>query len=455
MIRKQRNLAMWLKRWKERQSSGDSVVLTKMNLYRSFGALSDSWDQEFSFPDHREQGSPDFRRRVIRLKGSVSGSTPAGILKSESEDSGMELASSDNSPSTPLGSVHSLSMGGSESSLAPSISDLRLGTEKEDSSPSSPALSRRSNSELPEIGKTLSSSWSTSKKLEQLLLRTESRWEASPAPSLRGASELEAEAGDTDSIQTAASNEQKRASRRSGKRSIRMRSQSCETLDECFDACWRGDVVDGARGGAVQLGSSQGLGYLEQVCRMLEQVARLQKTNQLLQRQKEAAENRLRGQASDEELFYGRCLCGAAEEFLKPGREETRRSHMDLAGQCQHQDSFLPAHYRKRSRSDTQAFLNFKSLGESDLPSPHFISAGNLLETLPETQRPLPTVRAEHTHWGKIKHLVKHLQRRSEKSETSSSTHLHSQEARSTGAANPKRRFVPLFKKRGQNQIVR
>lgn len=443
----------------ERQSPSDSVVLTKMNLYRSFGALSDSWDQEFSFPDHREQGSPDFGRRVIRLKGSVSGSMPVGILKSESEDSGMELVSSDNSPSTPLGSVHSFSMGGSESSLAHSASDLRLGTEKEDSSPSSPsspALSRRSNSELLETGKTLPSSWSTNKKLEQLLLRTASRWEASPAPSLREASELETEAGDTDSIQTGASNErEKRASRRSGKRSIRMRSQSCETLDECFDALWRGDVVDGARGDAVPLGSSQGLGYLEQVCRMLEQVARLQKTNQLLQRQKEAAENRLRGQASDEELFYGRCLCGTAEESLKPDREETRRSHMDLAGQCQHQDSFLPAHYRKRSCSDTQAFLNFKSLGESDLPSPHFISAGNLLETLPETQRPLPQARAEHTHWGKIKHLVKHLQRRSEKSETSSSTHLHSQEARSTEATNPKRRFVPLFKKRGQNQSVR
>ncbi|XP_041087944.1 uncharacterized protein LOC121302194 [Polyodon spathula] len=425
-----------------------------MNLYRSFGALSDSWEQEFSFPDRREQGSPDFRRRVIRLKGTVSGSKPVGILKSESEDSGMELASSDNSPSTPLGSVHSLSMGSSESSLAPSVSDLRLGTEREDSSP---ALSRRSNSELLETGKTLPRSWSTSRKLEQLLLRTESRWEASPAPSSRGASELEAEAVDTDSIQTAAFDEQeKRASRRSGKRLILTRSQSCETLDDSFDACWGGgDVVDGARGGTVPLGSSQGLGYLEQVCRMLEQVARLQKTNQLLQRQKEAAEHRLRGKATDEELFYGHCLCGAAEEFLKPDWEETRQSHMDLAGQCQNRDSYLPTHYRRRSRSDTQAFLNFKSLGESDLPSPHFISTGNLLETLPETQRPLPPVRAERSHWGKIKHLVKFLQIRPEKSETrGSSTHLHSQEARSTEAASPKQRFVPLFKKRGKNQSV-
>ncbi|XP_041089430.1 uncharacterized protein LOC121303077 [Polyodon spathula] len=428
-----------------------------MNLYRSFGALSDSWEPEFSFPDRREQGSPDFRRRVIRLKGSVSGSKPVGILKSESEDSGMELASSDNSPSTPLGSVHSLSTGGSESSLDPSVSDLRLGNEREDSSPSSPVLSRQSDSGLLETGKTLPRSWSTSKMLEQLLLRTESRWEASPAPSSRGTSELEAEAGDTDSIQTAAFDEQeKRASRRSGKRLILMRSQSCETLDDRFDACWGGgDVVDGARGGTVPLGSSQGLGYLEQVCRMLEQVARLQKTNQLLQRQKEAAENQLQGKASEEELFYGHCLCGAAKEFLKPNREETRRSHMDLAGQCQNQDSYLPAHYRRRSRSVTQVSLNFKSLGESDLPSPHFISTGNLLETLPEIQRPLPPVKAERSHWGKIKHLVKFLHIRPEKSETrGSSTHLHSQEARSTEAASPKQRFVPLFKKRGKNQSV-
>ncbi|XP_039625555.1 uncharacterized protein LOC120539502 isoform X1 [Polypterus senegalus] len=431
MLRKQRTLAVWMKRWKESQRPKNTVVLTKMNLYRNFGTLAESWEKDYH---HSMQQGNMSSKSGGRLK-SRTGPT---LLKSESEDSGVEMASSDHSPSTPPESEHSFFMVDRDGFHVPNLLDVRLEEEKG---------RKRSNTEIYRTtgaDEPFFVPWSSSKPLEQRLFRNGSKkareTEASLCRSLqRNGQESEHTAMETVQLATSAV-EENAASKQSEKRSTVQHSQGWDSLDEFLEACWTGDVVDAGQKEIVHPGG--GLGYLEQVCRMLEHIARLQQENQLLQKEKEAAESRLRAGNVEE------CLCGSAEDFTDSS--EKRRSHVDLASQLPMEEPFLPTHFRKRSSSDTRAFLNFGRSLDEVLPSPHFISTGNLLESLSEhPDHHTPIHKIEHKHWGKVRDLVSRFRKKAEKPA------MLRQSSVPVDDNQPKQKFAPIFKKREKNLSVR
>ncbi|XP_067168485.1 uncharacterized protein C8orf58 homolog isoform X2 [Apteryx mantelli] len=201
------------------------------------------------------------------------GSFPASgrLLKSESEDSGVEMASNENSPRTPLGSESGFSLDG----FQPAHGDpekSRLGEE--------PAPRERPPRGL-----------SASKKLAQAAQR--SRRQRAPGRSPRQLGRRSASAADLEALA------------RRGRRGAEPRGGPSASQEPSVEPL-EGDG---------QPAPGQGLRYLEHVCQMLERIARLQQANRQLQLQQQAAESRHQGPAA-----------AAASAPATPAREEPRRS---------------------------------------------------------------------------------------------------------------------------------
>ncbi|XP_075030728.1 uncharacterized protein C8orf58 homolog [Calonectris borealis] len=163
------------------------------------------------------------------------GSPPASgrLLKSESEDSGVEMASNEHSPSTPLGSESSFSLDGFPPQKTPP-------REKPGTEPPWPPRSR-----------------SASKKLVQAAQR--SRRQRAPG----------------------------RCPRQLGRRSTSAADLRAEPVRDPQEP--EEPSVEDPEGAAVPEAvlpvPGQGLRYLEHVCQMLERLARLQQDNRLLRQQ--------------------------------------------------------------------------------------------------------------------------------------------------------------------------
>nr|XP_015198829.1 PREDICTED: uncharacterized protein LOC107076912 isoform X1 [Lepisosteus oculatus] len=420
MPRKHGRLAIWKQRRRESQAVENEVVLTKMNLYRNFGTLMEMWESRPPL-DRKEGGVPS----------AVGGGRAVGVLsKSESEDSGVEMPSTETTPSTPRGSECSFSLTGSTDPTD---------TEKEGSpSPLPHSPLRRPPSVSDEDPEDIFAP--ARSRVEQALRRTDWRGRKgpcarlSPVPSLR---EAEA-AGETADAQQCPL---------SGRL-----SQSCVGL-EYLDACWRGEVVDSGVATEAALQGS-GLGYLEQVCRMLEEMAKLQKTSQVLQRERKRVESKLRARGSQEEGLCSDDACGTAEDCLETLKTDPRKRG---SSESSREEPFVPTHFRQRSVSESQKFLqNRKPLDQCDLPLQYFHSTGNLLEikdTLPE----IPAKQTERKQLGKVKELVSRLKRKSLKqrgSLYSSAADLSRKDAPDPTETGSKRRLSTFFKKREKNLTI-
>ncbi|XP_071604196.1 uncharacterized protein [Heliangelus exortis] len=90
------------------------------------------------------------------------------------------------------------------------------------------------------------------------------------------------------------------------------RCPTSASLDEYMDECCRLSEVN--RGSSQALGS--GLGYLEHICQLIEKIGQLQEHNLRLQKKVCSLQKELRMSQIKEEYFLQHCSCGAASIFL-------------------------------------------------------------------------------------------------------------------------------------------
>ncbi|XP_056146823.1 uncharacterized protein si:dkey-106l3.7 isoform X2 [Lampris incognitus] len=313
-------------------------------------------------------------------------------LRSESEDSGVELASSDLSLPFPCGSG---STGNVESDPVPtereedglthassSQSPIRLVTS---STTSSPLSLRPIRPETP-----LDHPVALHLKVEQVLQRTNPRCPVQRTIPTSCADELVL------SQQPLTSSLPRRhttslikcqRSRPLGTRRTVSTSMSSQQMPE---ACRRPltlyhDTLLAEKKGVHQGGedavrSGPGLSYLEQVCRMLEQIARLQIHNRGLQMELDVL--REHHTKADEVAESAQCDCkaDAGDSTSGQGREIAELKHISSEIQ---QTDFVAHNFRRRSSSDTKLLAGH--LGKDKMDSRrHHTNQDDLLEEAAE-----------------------------------------------------------------------
>ncbi|XP_068111626.1 uncharacterized protein [Hyperolius riggenbachi] len=95
------------------------------------------------------------------------------------------------------------------------------------------------------------------------------------------------------------------------------RCPTSDSLDEYMDECCRLSEVH--QGASKALGS--GLGYLEHICQLIEKIGQLQEYNLKLQKQIFTLQKEDRVKQMKEEYFGQHCSCGAANILLSPYQE--------------------------------------------------------------------------------------------------------------------------------------
>ncbi|KAM9325007.1 uncharacterized protein PAF06_001127 [Gastrophryne carolinensis] len=101
-----------------------------------------------------------------------------------------------------------------------------------------------------------------------------------------------------------------------GRHSLK-RCPTSDSLDEYMDECCRLSEVH--QGASKALGS--GLGYLEHICQLIEKIGQLQEHNLKLQKQIFVLQKEDRMKQMKEEYFGQHCSCGAANILLSPYQE--------------------------------------------------------------------------------------------------------------------------------------
>ncbi|KAJ8386040.1 hypothetical protein AAFF_G00177290 [Aldrovandia affinis] len=379
-----------------------------MNLYRNSENMLETWvantcpkiDNENVVVLESEQLA--LSGRVEGRKTSMAQELTGAIPRSESEDSGVELTCSEaeNAPSTPWDSGHNFSLArkmefcslrqkdGCHSSTPPSFHNL------------SSCLSSSSPPNATALGKLEPSSvrfrveqalWRANQTSKRVLRKTTSS-QLPMAPSL-----FRADSGHGTATQLPCHSMTSRPGQRSGSLGSReaarpptsiqhvpelkhcnlLKDVQPKTVHPCLNGnesdsqaqCEDGGVGDAFLGERV----SPGLGYLEQVCRMLEEIARLQTSNQELQKENERVQNHQNAQGCQELL--GQCLSSCPDNPLTVNQRPEAMGYNDLSAQSSHNDQLLPPYLWKRSMSDTQAHIRSKARQSQWIPS-----TGHILE---------------------------------------------------------------------------
>ncbi|XP_033883151.3 uncharacterized protein LOC117416185 isoform X1 [Acipenser ruthenus] len=216
-----------------------------------------------------------------------------------------------------------------------------------------------------------------------------------------------------------------------------------DSLDEYMDECCRLSEVN--QGKVKVLGS--GLGYLEHICQLIEKIGQLQEHNLKLQKQICSLQKESRTKQMKEEYLLQCCSCGVASlAFQELKRHSIHRSEFhnptpsngtlsDLStipeisrrpdrlrkkgGFCCQDTSTLPFEtclplhpsFRQTAGTDGQAEPGHNPLApvlrrsqRSWVETARCDSEQALTSTLPQTQ---PMRGSENHHWGKVKDLVK------------------------------------------------
>ncbi|XP_038240447.1 uncharacterized protein C8orf58 homolog [Dermochelys coriacea] len=330
------------------------------------------------------------------------------LLKSESEDSGVEMAGNENSPSTPLGSESSFSLDCLDG-FQPSTADSAASDPEEGCPEAEEPEPLRERACLRNL--------SVSKKLAQVMQRSGKLRAPSRSPKPLGRKslnlvdlELLASYGSQGlSGQGGAAEGHSQAV--SGHRSLEEQStESC------------GEEVEVRRDPSLTL-PGQGLRYLEHVCLMLERIAQLQQANLQLQQQQKAMESRLWGQQAENAMPSEERPCRAPEERgpSKPDPAPESRAEVEMQEEDLPLDSWRPHHFRARSVSDTGVLQDLTRSSENEpvcsrKTAMHCVSSPTLLDqpdwgahTLPPNMR----ARNERSHWGKVKVLINRITRKS------------------------------------------
>ncbi|XP_044293427.1 uncharacterized protein C8orf58 homolog isoform X1 [Varanus komodoensis] len=334
------------------------------------------------------------------------------LVKSESEDSGVEMASNDQSPSTPLGSDKSFSLdcldgfqpSGGDSPPLPSHESSPKTDGLEDSSAGQDRAYRRN--------------LSVSKKLAQVVQRSQKHRLPGRSPRMlnrRSRSLVDPEGLDSyhlcrpagvDGVVGAAAGEFSQAL--SG-----YSSPEEESIEE-----------EVHREPPLTM-PGQGLRYLEHICQMLEKIAHLQRANLQLQHQQQVMEDRIRAQELENQE-------GIPEVALEPGPELARVEPLPEASAApgvqgdgeedpSPQGSWHPHHFRARSASDTRVLWSpvhnqGKKTDYSRKTASHFASSPSLMDQQDGGVHTLPPgmkFKNDHSNWGKVKVLINRITRKS------------------------------------------
>ncbi|XP_029372068.1 uncharacterized protein LOC115052210 isoform X2 [Echeneis naucrates] len=307
-----------------------------MNLYRSFGNLMEAWMTEGSlYPDSQSVGNNDeeFHTPSTDMKTN---------LRSESVDSGVETASSDTSfPATSA----SVSVGkGKIDSFLP---------EREDDGPTSASKSFSSSSS-PYLRpcRTQESSTNVCLELEQAQNRTNSKHQRENPELLTVEDVLRRQprASFPPRRHTLELGRGQRSAsvgpRRAANLSVpsRQKSEMCRrpismNLEKQSSQCVQELIEQGRK----EL--SPGLRYLEQVCQMLEEIAKQQMQDRALQAEVDAPQEHQHMQESQ--------ALNTCQTDSRPAEEDTSSCQSHSSREAQQHKHNPHQHFRQRSASDT------------------------------------------------------------------------------------------------------
>ncbi|XP_073338438.1 uncharacterized protein [Pagrus major] len=254
------------------------------------------------------------------------------LYKFESEDSGVELPSGANSPSTPTGSEQSFVVHSRESSC----DSCNLNSDPTTLTDELVTFAQSSDIKLTEVDNGVTTAMNTqdnvfihSEELRSSALRVELHIGEDVDMDRCRASEISPEAddemsGQPEEITTVNDRACSEHMSQYGKQSSTgacddiiindfepeplLRSDTSDSLEEYMDECCRLSE-------AQQVSSNplvSGLGYLEHICQLIEKIGQLQETNLRLQRQICSLQKDGRKTKTKEDFFQQHCSCGAA-----------------------------------------------------------------------------------------------------------------------------------------------
>uniref|UniRef100_UPI0037E7F713 uro-adherence factor A n=1 Tax=Semicossyphus pulcher TaxID=241346 RepID=UPI0037E7F713 len=302
-----------------------------MNLYRSFGNLMEAWVTE---------GGRSMDSEWLGLNDEDS-PTPSSNLRSESVDSGVETASSETSfPATSCSVSTDYAEIDASISQSPVLSSPLLLSSASSSPHLSPSGPRESSIALHQ-------------KLEQALQRTDSKClqENSGTPTVDEVLRRRPKRHTSEVVR--------------GQRSsvpARQMSEMCRRpMSMICGTQTRPKVLHEEEGSAL----SPGLCYLEQVCQMLEEIARQQMHSRALQKEMDA----LREHQDMEAVDTCRGDFKAAEEELDFCRRLENTKSFEARPQQRR-------HFRQRSASDTSIAMLHLSKMATDCRGQHLSTDG-------------------------------------------------------------------------------
>ncbi|XP_072334886.1 uncharacterized protein [Scyliorhinus torazame] len=242
------------------------------------------------------------------------------LYKSESEDSGVELPSGANSPSTPSGSEQSFVVHRRESSCDsgmalsilssfPAIQHCPFPADNRNSDKCSKIDGKaEGNQEAPVKVKKLHSASANWKK------NSSSNRNFNQNPTIideevtqpRRVSLVEIVIADTNSQLFESDTVEHGNETRLDQETLKRRPSS-DSLNDYMEECCRLSQVNQDKAGD----RSSGLGYLEHICQLIETIGQLQDQNKQLQKQVWIAERALKVYRMKEDFFLNHCSCGA------------------------------------------------------------------------------------------------------------------------------------------------
>ncbi|XP_059509169.1 uncharacterized protein si:ch211-250c4.3 isoform X2 [Stegostoma tigrinum] len=314
------------------ESCKKKVVLTKVTPLQNGSQNEDT----LSHPVPAKTGNPEANpaeeahKHTERLKSGFQSSfsecalvaEPSNcsilkLYKSESEDSGVELPSGTNSPSTPSGSEQSFNVHRRESScdseMALSIVSLSPGAQhcpftadchnpdqcsKEDPRPREAPVQIK---KLP----TATANWKKTNNASRNTNQSPTVINEEVAQP-RHVSLVEIVIADTNSA-AKLNGAGKHVSETPLNQETLKRRPSSDSLNDYMEECCRLSQVNQEKVGD----RGSGLGYLEHICQLIETIGQLQDQNKQLQKQAWIAERALKVNRMKEDFFLNHCSCGA------------------------------------------------------------------------------------------------------------------------------------------------
>ncbi|XP_060943133.1 uncharacterized protein si:ch211-250c4.3 [Limanda limanda] len=453
-------LAPWRKGKGDRDAVLDSeVVLTKMKLISNFHErllmsgdstskmstvsvseqdISDLTKAPEVNPHLDKSGQPQMETSSDYLPAHFSDSQLPRLYKFESEDSGVDLPSGANSPSTPTGSEQSFVVHSRESSCDSSCNlntDTTTLPDKLVRHAQSSEIKQAEDSVDNSLGTTVNTQDSVFIHSEELcssavtaelhMDKDVDRDQSRASGDSPEGDELSEQLEETRAVTERTCSEDMRSGNQlstgtcddmlgcdSQSEPIR-RSATSDSLEEYMDACCR--LSEAQEVSSNPLGS--GLGYLEHICQLIEKIGQLQETNLRLQRQICGLEKDSRMTKTKEDFFNQHCCCGAASlSFQHVHKRHSRSECLSPSGTLSDLSTIpevtqlIPTMTDLRSEGLTPVPLWRRGLNRRSYTEGEERFLGDSTEGLSIPQRRL----SENYTWGRVKDLVRKTKTRNQ-----------------------------------------